>query len=302
MNNISSYPKVYNLGHKAIEDLFKDEVTVEEKIDGSQFSFGFIADENDTYELKCRSHNQQIDMDNIPKMFRKAVETAKILIPKLTPGWIYRCEYLEKPHHNVLTYDRVPKHHLIIFDIEKGDQDFLPPCDRAGYAKWIGLETVPVFYYGKLDSYEEMVELLKKISCLGGEQIEGLVFKNRHRFGIDGKVLMGKHVREAYRERHQKEFKAQGKHVIQKIGGSLHTEARWLKAIQHLKERGKLSDSPKDIGNLLKEISTDIYTECADDIKEALFQAHWKMICKIATKGFPEFYKNLLARRAFGDE
>ena len=37
-----SYPKVYNLGHKAITDLLLDPIIVEEKVDGSQFSFGMI--------------------------------------------------------------------------------------------------------------------------------------------------------------------------------------------------------------------------------------------------------------------
>ncbi len=35
-----SYPKIYGLGHKAITELLSDNVMVEEKIDGSQFSFG----------------------------------------------------------------------------------------------------------------------------------------------------------------------------------------------------------------------------------------------------------------------
>lgn len=75
--NIRSYPKVYNLGHKAIVELFDDEVTVEEKIDGSQFSFGLVKGEDNKYKLQCRSHHQIIDMSNVPKMFGKAVETAR---------------------------------------------------------------------------------------------------------------------------------------------------------------------------------------------------------------------------------
>ena len=35
-----SYPQIYNLGHKAIAGIFDDDVLIEEKIDGSQFSFG----------------------------------------------------------------------------------------------------------------------------------------------------------------------------------------------------------------------------------------------------------------------
>ena len=37
-----SYPKIYNLGHKYLEELFLDDVLIEEKIDGSQISFGVI--------------------------------------------------------------------------------------------------------------------------------------------------------------------------------------------------------------------------------------------------------------------
>jgi hypothetical protein len=39
MKEIGSYPKIYNLGHKAVRDIFKEPVTAQEKVDGSQFSF-----------------------------------------------------------------------------------------------------------------------------------------------------------------------------------------------------------------------------------------------------------------------
>lgn len=42
MSSYKSYPKVYNLGHSAIKDLFHDEVVIQEKLDGSQFSFGIV--------------------------------------------------------------------------------------------------------------------------------------------------------------------------------------------------------------------------------------------------------------------
>ncbi len=42
MENINSYPSVYQLGHKAIQNIFDGKVVIEEKIDGSQFSFGMI--------------------------------------------------------------------------------------------------------------------------------------------------------------------------------------------------------------------------------------------------------------------
>ena len=54
-NLIHSYPTVFAIGHKMIADLFNGSVVVEEKVDGSQFSFGVIDG-----ELVCRSKGQQI--------------------------------------------------------------------------------------------------------------------------------------------------------------------------------------------------------------------------------------------------
>lgn len=34
-----SYPSIYAIGHKELDELFDDPVLVEEKVDGSQFSF-----------------------------------------------------------------------------------------------------------------------------------------------------------------------------------------------------------------------------------------------------------------------
>jgi hypothetical protein len=84
-----SYPSIYNLGHKNVLDIFNEDVLIEEKIDGSQFSFGLFAD-----ELRCRSKGATLNIDAPEKMFQKAVDVAKGLIDKLNNGWTYRCEYL----------------------------------------------------------------------------------------------------------------------------------------------------------------------------------------------------------------
>ena len=301
---IDSYCKVYQLGHRAIKDLFLDEISVEEKIDGSQFSFQVIEIDNEVWAnvLKCRSHHQQINLDEVPKMFEEAVQTARNLMPTLHIGWTYCCEYLSEPKHNVLAYDRVPKGNLIIFDIERGLQDFLSPEERDIEAARIGLESVPTYFKGKLHKYEDAMGFLETTSVLGGQQVEGLVFKNHHRFSEqDGKILVGKFVRDSFKELHNKEYKTQSKHIAEQIGESLNTEARWLKSIQHLRDQDLITDSPKDIGPLLKAINEDVLEECVEDIKERLLKYHWKTICKTMTRGFPSFYKDLLAKRQFGE-
>ena len=111
--NIHSYPSVYAIGHKAISNLFVGPVVVEEKVDGSQFSMALLDG-----VLVCRSKGAQLVVDAPEKMFQRAVDVARSL--QLTPGWVYRCEFLGKPKHNTLAYARIPERHLIVFDVCSG--------------------------------------------------------------------------------------------------------------------------------------------------------------------------------------
>jgi len=57
---LHSYPNVYQLGHKLVSNVLDGYVLVQEKIDGSQISFGI--DENG--KLNMRSKNKEIDVEN----------------------------------------------------------------------------------------------------------------------------------------------------------------------------------------------------------------------------------------------
>jgi len=293
--HISSYPKVHAIGHKQILELFDGPVLVEEKIDGSSFSMM-----RKDGELFCRSRGKDLVIDAPEQMFIRAVETAKGL--DLHDGWTYRCEYLSKPHHNTLTYGRIPNQHLILFDIAIGLEDYMTPADKQVEAKRIGLEMVPVFYEGHVESLGQLLGFLDTASVLGNVKIEGIVVKNYAKFTRDGKVMMGKYVSEKFKESHRTAWKKtspQQGDVLQSLIESFATEARWEKAIQHLREKGELEGSPRDIGPLIKEIPEDIKAECEDDIKDALFRWAFPHIRRGATKGFPEFYKSRLAKAAF---
>ena len=299
---LHSYPKVYNLGHEAIVDLLLDNVTVEEKVDGSQFSFGIIDD-----VLQCRSRGQQINIDAPDKLFSLAVETVKKLADKLVPGYTYRAEYLQKPKHNTLAYDRIPEGHLVIYDINDGLESYLPYGMKVQEAERLGLEVVPLLFEGTLigfDAYATFKALLEHTSILGGQQIEGVVIKNYKRFGRDGHALMGKHVRESYKELHKGDWRERnptGGDVIQGLITKLRTPARWEKAIQHLKEAGVLEVSPRDIGPLIKEVHMDVLSEQEDMIKKQLFAYAWNRISKGITAGLAEWYKERLAEKQFMD-
>jgi len=293
-----SYPKVYALGHRAITELLLDPVIIEEKIDGSQFSFGIFSG-----EIKCRSKGQQLIIDAPEKLFSQAVDTVKELAPMLRDGWTYRAEYLNTPKHNTIKYDRIPAKHLILFDINIGNECYLSREDKQAEAARLGLEIVPFFFSGMLESPDQLAELMDRESCLGGEKLEGVVIKNYMRFATDGKAMIGKYVREGFHERNSAEFRKanpKSKDIIGNLIDTYRTDARWEKAVQHLTEDGRLELDPRDIASLIKETQRDTLEECEAEIRDALFKWAWPQIQRGITGGLPEWYKAKLMERQFG--
>lgn len=298
MDSWHSYPSVYALGHSALEELLLDNVICEEKIDGSQFSFGRF-----NGELKVRSKGVEMIADAPEKMFQKGVDFVKNL--DLVDGWTYRGEYLSKPKHNALAYDRVPNGNIILFDINTDQEKYLSYEEKRNEAERLGMEIVPLLFEGKLNSANEIINFLEIISILGGQKIEGVVIKNYQRFGRDKKVLMGKYVSEAFKEVHQKEWKENNPNqsdVILRLVEMYHVPARWDKAVLHLAESGLLENSPRDIGNLMKEVQSDIKKECEEEIKKIIYKWAIDKVIRGSLAGLPEWYKEKLLANQFKGE
>lgn len=300
MNSWHSYPSIYNLGHRAITNLLAAPVNVEEKVDGSQFSFG--VDENG--EIHARSKGAVLIVDAPEKMFLRAVETVKEISANLIPGWTYRGEYLQKPKHNTLAYSRTPANYIVVFDINSGEEEYLSYEAKKAECDRIGLECIPLIYSGIIASADILRSFLDRESYLGGQKIEGVVVKPKDyaMFGLDKKLLIGKFVSEAFKEVHSSEWKKSNptsRDILDQLGAIYRTPARWNKAIQHMSERGQLTGTPKDIGALLKETSSDVYRECEEEIKDRLFKWAWPHIARKVIAGFPEWYKNELLEKQF---
>lgn len=298
---LRSYPKVWNLGHPAIKELFDGPVCVQEKIDGSQFSFGLIDG-----VLQCRSKGAQIHLPTNDKLFKAATETAQRLANEglLKEGWIYRGETLYAPKHNVIEYNRTPSGNIILFDIDTGLEDRLLPSQVSMEGSILGLETVRCFVEnGVVHGLSDLKKLLENESALGGATLEGIVIKNYSRWGDDGKMLMGKWVREDFKEQHRQEWKSGGrKDIVQGLIERYRTPARWQKAVQHRRERGELLQAPQDIGPLINEVRADVGEEAKAEIMEALWKEFWPKIKRGVTAGLPEWYKEQLAEKQFKEE
>jgi len=298
------YTKILNFGDAKLKDFLQGNIHVEEKIDGSQFRV-FCYKKERIFGSKATNLNE-VGYG----MFTQGVEEVtealeKIKFPK--PTMIYG-EYLTKLKHNCIIYDRIPKHKVIIFDIVI-DGEYLSYKDKAKWCKENDFEVVPILWEGdgKDLSLELIQDLVKCKSKLGDTQIEGIVIKNYEKHHtIDyllGKPMFAKFVREDFKERNTKEWKKNNKsNFLEALYKSYNTEARFEKALQHLKEKGELDGSPKDIGLLIKEVSLDLKTEEEDNIKTELFKYFWKTLSKVATKGLPQWYKNKLAEEEKDDK
>lgn len=290
---LSSYPKIFQLGTKYIENIFDGQVEVTEKIDGSQFVFGKI-----NGELLFRSKGAEIYIDNPNKMFEIGVKYIDSIKDTLPDNTIYYSEFLNKKKHNTLCYDRVPKNNIMLFAVSDTMENFRNPTDED--CELLGVERVPVLFNGVVQDRSMFDSLLETISILGGQKIEGVVVKNYNLPVMMGNIAIplssGKYVSESFKEVHNKrwsqEEKSKGK--IQLYFDGFRTEARWNKAVQHLKERGELEESPRDIGKLMKEVNLDIIDEEEQNVKEFLWNVYKSDLTRNATRGLPEWYKKKL--------
>ena len=210
----------------------------------------------------------------------------------------FRAEAICKPKHNTLAYARAPETGFVVFDINPSLERFLDPETVKTVCASMGWEVVPTYFNGTFggDLKKFVDEALQRDSFLGGPKIEGIVVKNYFRFGKDHHVLMGKYVSEAFKEKHRKEWSV-GIPFDSLIAGEYRNDARWNKAVQHLRDDGKLTDSVKDIGPLIAEIKRDILEEGEEEIKKRLFAHFWKDIARRVVAGFPEYYKTLLLKQ-----
>lgn len=292
---IPSMGSIMAVGHAAIADLFNGPVEITEKVDGSQFSFR-LTEEG---EVEMRSKGQEILEGNpSSKMFQPAIDSVRERRDKLVPGWTYRGELLAKPKHNALAYSRVPKGNIVLFDVETTVLGaHLSSSQRDFEAGRIELEAVPVLYVG-ISEPAHIPGFLERESFLGGVKIEGVVVKNYSQW-LHGHIMMGKYVSEKFKEVHAKEWKTANPSrgdFIDELIESYRTEARWLKGVQHLKERGEWTGGPQDIGPLMKEVAEDVMAEEADQIAVVLFNHFKSQISRGVVRGIPQFVKEQLLR------
>lgn len=296
MSSTAAFPKILHIGDKQISSLFDGEVEITEKVDGSQFGFG-----KENGRLFARSKGKEQDLDNPDMMFIKGVEYVKSIEDLIPDNYTFYGEYLQKPKHNTLAYDRVPKNHIALFGVYNQEtREFLGSDSIQQWATRLGVDQIPVLHTGS-STPEEVLKIVKeRVSYLGGQNIEGVVVKAYKPWlflnQIPTSVMSGKYVTEEFKEVHNKNWKAEntGKGKLEVAISQYRSEARWNKAVQHLRDDGRLTESPKDIGELIKEVRKDISQEEKENIKGQLWSIFKNDFLGYATSGLPQWYKEKL--------
>lgn len=299
-SRIPSMSKVFNLGHRALEELFDGIVIVQEKLDGSQISWMWDEDGN----LHVRSKKTVLHDEGgnyaTKGMFRAAVSHLATQAIPAPPGVIFRGEAFNSPKHNTLVYERVPQGYIVLFDVEtpNGFEANIP-----GWANSMDVEATQEFtgVLSVLDVDELKQFVNETESVLGGAMVEGVVLKNYGKANpIDYKYpLMGKYVREAFKEKHTREFRKANPTLddtVQAIIESLNTERRFEKAVEHLRDEGRLQVAVQDIGPLMKEVKQDVMEEEREWILDQVAKFVLPKVERGIGRGLPEWYKDQLAR------
>lgn len=303
--NLEAHPKIYQVGTKYVKDICDSEVIIQEKCDGSQFSF-FRLNEN----VGFRSKNCIIYDENTNPNFSVIVKYLldnQCLIPN---GYVFYGEFFNKPKHNTLKYSRVPKNNLIIFAAKKIIDDVWVPnqMELRELAEKMNFETVPLLYSGLISNLSDnLKKYLEYDSILGGTKIEGVVIKNysqAYQFGnLTLPFLCAKYVCESFKEkngaRQKKDYCKKSKLEILKE--ELCTEARWRKAVYYLKDSNLFTNTPKDIGALIKRVKDDVAEEEKEYIMERLYSIYSHEILSYSIHGLPQWYKDKIMEGEFDD-
>ena len=295
---IPTYPKVLAMGTRGTERLLEGAVVVQEKYDGSQFRFGI----NEDGEIEFASHHQPV-FPGAAGQFEPAVQhilAHEKSVRGLGRGNYIYGEYLAKPKQNTIAYERVPAGHMVLFDVFVGGEFVSSMGSLEQIADYLECEAARTMYRG-LVTMDDLRAMLSKKPMLGGDMLEGVVIKNYHQhILLGGQVwpLFCKLVNEGFKEKHaaNPDWKS-GKNREQEYYDTFCTEARWRKAVQHMRERGELQDAPQDIGPLMKEIHADLLAEETESVKEWLYREHVKDVVRAAQRGFVDWYKGQLAQR-----
>lgn len=168
------------LEHSEAIDILREEVVVEEKLDGSNLAISWVDG-----HLVARNRRKFLHKGNLPKN-----PSGKQFLPmwnymdrhrqglRSLEGMAVYGEWLWMAHG--IHYSRLPSY-FIAFDLFDPGRGFLPFEESRQRLQEAGFETPPLIHLGKIDSYEQIVHWSNDISSYAFSPMEGLYFRMDNR-------------------------------------------------------------------------------------------------------------------------
>ena len=88
---------------------------------------------------------------------------------------------------------------------------------------------------------------------------------------------------------------------VAEVGKSFSTPARFHKAVQHLRDAGKLKNTPEDLYKLKEELDDDLEREARDEIMMYLWAELAPYVKRACRTNFDEWYKEHLEQMSRQD-
>lgn len=286
------YPKIYTVGHEYNEMIFlnpKDEIIIEEKIDGANFRF-MITDEN---QLIFGSRRLELVQDGDHKWQKNFTRCISFIQDALRDKDLSRLKgyilFGECVTSHTLSYDwdKIPPY--LGFDIINLKNDtFLDYNTKIKIFTELNLPIVPLIKTCKAKDIVEINDNMVPISFYAPksnpkQKAEGIVFKNN----ITG--VRAKYVRNEFKEANSKTFGGNPKY--NKVDDTNNAEfvfkyctnARIDKTIFKLvDEHGKLEMA------LMRYLPKAVYTDIWEEHWQSIMDSRWKLdlngIRKLITK------------------
>lgn len=195
MAGINHLYDIYNKkGSDFVDQLFNQFVTINEKMDGSAFSF---ERDRETGKFKFYRRDQRNPITLIDrtlmKYYEKPIQYIESLPPsileKIPRGWRFGLEYFASRKPVEISYDRLPKNNLILSYVHKiSDTGKIETTiqDKSKLDSWadiLGVERPPIIFQGILDE-DQKSNLLEFLNTPFKELVEKFKTQSFVRFVI----------------------------------------------------------------------------------------------------------------------
>jgi len=303
------YKKIYQIGHAENEDIFanpKDEIVIEEKIDGANFRFMRNGD-----RIIYGSRTQSIGdstVDLIGGNWQRCVHLINELFQKnpdaFHEGYIYYGECCVK-HTMNYDWENIPSY-LGFDEYSLHTEMFIHYREAKKAFERMGLVFVPIIKECLVEDLTEINDDMVPVSayvCPSSQdrQAEGIVFKNYTA------QIMGKYVRDKFKEANAEAFGGSPKY--NKVDETHNadfvfkycTNPRIDKIIFKLIDEG-ISLDLKMMAHLPKLIYIDIWDEHWQEIRDSNWMLDFRKLRKLVPKRCLAVLKQVMVNNALNEK